>query len=395
MDTIKQNWIICFGDHWTKTHRRSTGNMMMELWKRGYNILWINPIPKTSLSAKKVQGKYQLALKLVINKIKRHVNMLSVVEKGFIVITPVYYPLLDSAFAQKLNRALQYCQIKLVRMCYGIRDYYLVNITSNVVTDFVDMSKCKSFIHIAGDLHSDYRVATDKQKRAIEKNEAYLFNAVEYVFPASRQIMDKIVCKYGHKEKLTMLPHGVDFDHFYRVQNPDPRMNSYKKPIIGYFGSLTLANDTSIYEEIARAGFTFVLIGEDKGDYQKLKQYPNVFFLGPISYNDLPRYAVSFDVCIMAWRKHAWIENCNPKKTLEYLALGKPIVSISIPYLIEAYSQFIYFADDPTSFVESIHRALQEDSPEKIRERQLEASKNDWSFVVDKMLAKLNWSSNI
>lgn len=369
----------------------SPGNLMIELWKLQFNVLWVNPIPKTTLNIEKVQGKRRLLIKLILIKIKQHMKPVYYYKRGFIVFTPLYFPALESNISKRVNPKLYRLQIAFVRLVLRIQRFYLVNCTSNLVTNYINMNQCDSFIHIAADLHSDYRKANEQQRVSIEENEKVLFDLVTCIYPASNMIASKIVNKYGHKEKMYLLPHGVDFNHFNSIKNTQDVMASFPKPIIGYFGSLTLANDLEIYEEIAKLGYTFILIGDDKGDYRKLKQYNNVHFLGPIPYEDLPQYAVSFDVCVMAWKPHAWIENCNPKKTLEYLALGKPIVSITIPYLKENFREFIYFADEPLHFAEQVIRALNEDTDDLRMARMNEAKNHDWSAVIQNMLSHLNW----
>ncbi len=54
----------------------------------------------------------------------------------------------------------------------------------------------------------------------------------------------------------------------------------------------------------------------------------NVFFLGKRDYSDIPAFGNYFDVCLNFWVMKDWIKNSSPLKIKEYLALGKPVVSI-------------------------------------------------------------------
>jgi glycosyltransferase involved in cell wall biosynthesis len=87
----------------------------------------------------------------------------------------------------------------------------------------------------------------------------------------------------------------------------------------------------------------------------------------------------------MAWHSGEWIKNCNPSKTLEYLALGKPIVSVPIPELQENFSEFIEFAETPMSFVEKCNLALKNNNEEQIQRRKSFAKNNDWNFKIQKI----------
>ena len=54
---------------------------------------------------------------------------------------------------------------------------------------------------------------------------------------------------------------------------------------------------------------------------------PNTHFLPPVAYDDLPRYAAGFDVCVLPWEtEQAFTSYGSAIKVREYLATGKPVV---------------------------------------------------------------------
>ncbi len=381
----KINWIICFGDHWSSHNMGSPGNIMLELYNRDKKILWINPIPKTNLTLQKANGSKKVFLERIISKIASSAKTIKKYKKSFWIITPIYLPFVDNKYISKINELSYRITIRMLFIILHISDFVIYNFTSNSIYSFINIGKSEGFYHIAADMHSDLRTATEKQRNVLIKNEREIFSRADLIFPASSRIANRIIEIHGFRKKIHLLPHGVDFKHFSENISPTKDFSKYKKPIIGYFGSLTFANNIDIYEAIAKTGYTFILIGKVSGDYSRIKKYPNVHFLGPINYQELPNYACHFDVCIMAWKQADWIRNCNPKKTLEYLALGKPVVSITIPHLKEQFENFIYFADTPIDFVDKINQALAEDSQQKIQERIDEAKKHDWSKVVDNL----------
>lgn len=381
----KTNWIICFGDHWSSLNMGSPGNIMLELYNRDKKILWINPIPKTNLTLHKTNGSKKVFLERILSKIASSAKIIKKYKRSFWIITPFYLPFVENKYICKINEFSYRVTLKLLFTIFHISNYVIYNFNSNPIYKFIDIGKSEGFYHIAADMHSDLRTATEKQRIVLIKNEGENFSKADFIFPASRRIADRIIEIHGFKEKIHLLPHGVDFKHFSENISPTKDLSKYNKPMIGYFGSLTFANDIDIYEAIAKTGYTFILIGKVSGDYTRIKKYSNVHFLGPINYNELPNYACHFDVCIMAWKQADWIKNCNPKKTLEYLALGKPVVSITIPHLKEQFEDLIYFADTPSHFVGKINQAFAEDSKQKIQERIYEAKKHDWSKVVDNL----------
>jgi glycosyltransferase involved in cell wall biosynthesis len=100
--------------------------------------------------------------------------------------------------------------------------------------------------------------------------------------------------------------------------------------------------------------------------------------LGPVNFRDLPTYAQGFDICLLNWIMADWIKNSFPVKSLEYLAMGKPIISCNIPILEEMFDSLIYFANTPEEFLSQSRRALEEDSELFIHSRMEAASRNTW-----------------
>ena len=383
-------WIVVFGDHWGPCNMGSPGNITLEFNNVGFKILWINPIPKTNLTLSKTHGNKQVFVKRIINKIKVHARIFSRVNNSFFVLTPIYWPSVEGRHAIIINSLLYKLQIKLVMFFLRIKSYSICNYTSNNIIKYLNIGK-HSFFHIAADMHSDLRTANNSQRELILANERTIFRQAEKIFAASENIKNRVIELHGFSEKLVVLPHGVDYKHF--ADMPEVRhLSGLPRPIVGYFGSLTFTNDLDIFEEIAKSGYTFVLIGQVLGDYSRLRKYANVYFIGPKPYKDLPSYAFDFDVCVMAWKPSSWIQNSNPKKTLEYLALGKPVVSIKIPQIELQFGDLIYFADDPQQFVNQIERALKEDSNELRMKRMQTAAKNDWSKTVKIIIESLGWS---
>jgi len=63
---------------------------------------------------------------------------------------------------------------------------------------------------------------------------------------------------------------------------------------------------------------------------------PNVHFLGPKPYGELPQYLRHVDVCVLPWKQdHEFVRYGSAIKVREYMASGKPVV---MPPLYE-YSQ--------------------------------------------------------
>jgi UDP-galactopyranose mutase len=169
-------------------------------------------------------------------------------------------------------------------------------------------------------------------------------------------------------------------------------------PIAGYFGTLTEQNDIELLEHCARSlpHVNFVFAGRvTGGDYEKLRRMSNVRFLGHVPYEKIPQLCARFDVCLLPWRMSPWIEYCNPLKLFEYMASGKPIVSVPICEVIDRYSHIVSVAHTPEQFCSSIETELVGDTEKRKQLRISTAKQHTWdkyivrlSGIIDDALAR-------
>jgi UDP-galactopyranose mutase len=90
---------------------------------------------------------------------------------------------------------------------------------------------------------------------------------------------------------------------------------------------------------------------------------PNVHWLGPKPYAQLPGYLAGWDVAIMPFAHNEATAFISPTKTPEYLAGGRPVVSTSIRDVVKPYGEkgLARIADTPRDFVAAIEASLVED----------------------------------
>lgn len=372
-------WIICSGPDWYRPSVTSTKQLVQQFKKNGYGVLWINPIafksPFVNSSTK------SSALTKIKNKLRTHLRWLRRDSQNFWVLVPFYLPLFSPG-ADRLNRYLVGIQ---VRLCSVLLDIKVRNAFLWISGSFTGQGLLgwpfQKKVYQAADLISDFRDASPSLKYRLEAQERNLCHGTHVVFAASEKISEKLIELSKEEKKVRLLLHGVDFEHFSTSVEPADTMKQIKalgKPIAGYFGSLTDANDKEVFLALAQYGFSVVIIGKVLGDYSTLKQHKNIHLLGAIPYSRLPCYATAFDVGILNWRMHEWILNCFPIKALEYLALGLPIVSCKIPVLMRHFKDVISFVETPEEFVAEAKRLVFEDNDLKQLKRR-EVIKN-WSW---------------
>ena len=214
------------------------------------------------------------------------------------------------------------------------------------------------------------------------------------VYGASAEICSRIS---KVDKRIQYLPHAVDLKHFLETpKGPDP-FRGIPRPIIGYYGTISDSNNWDIIRYCAkeRPQYSFIFIGKKVIDLPDLEQQPNVYFFDKIPYSEIPRYGSNFDVAIMFWVLREWILHCSPLKLHEYLALGKPVVSVDIPEVRNKYNGIVLLAKNKHEFLEHIDRALNLDH-EELRISYNKIIKDlDWSNVLEKILHDLFNETNI
>jgi glycosyltransferase involved in cell wall biosynthesis len=87
----------------------------------------------------------------------------------------------------------------------------------------------------------------------------------------------------------------------------------------------------------------------------------NVHLVGPVPHRDLAALIDSFDACIVPYRHNEYVRTVVPTKLMEYLAMGKPVVSTALPSVDELarrHGVVITAPAEPGAFIAALERAL-------------------------------------
>ncbi|MDQ3907993.1 MAG: glycosyltransferase, partial [Acidobacteriota bacterium] len=122
---------------------------------------------------------------------------------------------------------------------------------------------------------------------------------------------------------------------------------------------------------------------------------PNAHFLPAVAYEELPRYAAGFDVCVLPWEtERAFTSYGSAIKVREYLATGKPVVISPLPEY-EPMKDVLRIARGREDFFRLVEDALAEDDAQAARRRQEAVKQGTWdaraewvSRLVEDALAK-------
>ena len=111
-----------------------------------------------------------------------------------------------------------------------------------------------------------------------------------------------------------------------------------------------------------------------------LLRLPNIHYLGPKTYAELPTYLAGWDVALMPFALNESTRFISPTKTPEFLAAGVPVVSTPIVDVVRSYGEagLVAIASDAAAAVAKA---------EELMTRPRDA----WLRRVDQRLAGLSW----
>lgn len=227
-----------------------------------------------------------------------------------------------------------------------------------------------------------------EEEQALLKNADIVFAGTEALYNAKKETAAGKIKRYIS---------GVEFDHFHKSTQPETKIpddileiKKKSRLLLGYTGMTDMRVDEESIKHAAMKNpdVGFVLIGPVVGDFTKIKNLPNVHFLGQRPYSQLPNYLKAFDCCLIPFVLNKLTMHINPTKILEYFAAEKYVITAKIPDVVKLYPDCVGFFSTPEEFAQRVSELST--SPEIIAQKTaaaiIEAHKNSWDERVEKML---------
>jgi glycosyltransferase involved in cell wall biosynthesis len=221
--------------------------------------------------------------------------------------------------------------------------------------------------------------------------EAELISQADLVFTGGSSLFE---AKKDRHDSVHLFPSSVDRNHFEKARNslPDPAdQAAIPSPRLGFYGVLDERFDAELLGQVAemRPDWSFVMVGPVvKISDDELPKQPNIHYLGPKKYEQLPAYLSGWDVALMPFAMNESTQFISPTKTPEYLAGGKPVVSTPVKDVVRHYGQLegVGIARTPQEFVDACERMLKlESGGEWLAEADLLLSSTSWSTTQARM----------
>jgi glycosyltransferase involved in cell wall biosynthesis len=375
--------IICFGgEDWWYHHPHSKNHLMRRFARAGNKVIFVNSISMglPSLTNKDILPK-------IGRKLKSYAKLARDTPEGITVVSPATLPFHGNSAARKINQQLLIRQIGFLARRKGMSKPILwiaIPTAANVIGKFDE----SCVVYQVSDKYDANSEDHSVDPATIRKMHEYCIEKADIVLYSGRKLLEE--AKSG-LEKSHLLEQAVDFEHWSQVADLEPAAQIAKipRPRIGYFGAI----EPWLVDQglIKLAGemhpeWNWVFIG-NLARGTELTELSNTHFIPPVPYDELPRYAAGFDVCVLPWEtEHAFTSYGSAIKVREYLATGKPVVISPLPEY-ESMSDVIRIARSRAQFLSFVEEALMDKDPANARRRQEAVQAGTWD-------ARAEWVSS-
>jgi glycosyltransferase involved in cell wall biosynthesis len=371
----KKPGIVYFGNEWFAENRTSSHHMARRLAERS-NLLYVD---SPGMRAPTTSGR---DLKRIWNKLTQAMRLPTRTPQGLWHCTVPQLPWRSLPGVDKLNRWFGAWAVRRAMRHAGIGKDGSDSILWFVVPHpsfMLDAVPHQRAIYYCID---DYAAHPGVDAERIRACDAQLTRQCDHVFVAPPALVD---AKKAINPNTSFSPHGVDVALFAQAQAESTVVPAVaaalkgKGPVIGYFGLIAAWTDVALIEWLAqqRPQWNFLLIGHASVDVSHLARLPNVTLTGPQPYETLPGWAKAFDLAIIPYLQNQQVRNANPLKLREYLATGKPIVSVPTPE-VDRFAKVLHVAKGREAFLAAMEVALLENTPELCAARMAAVVEMSW-----------------
>lgn len=239
--------------------------------------------------------------------------------------------------------------------------------------------------------------------KRVRRAEKRIISDSDLIITSSRVIFEELK---SAPASVHYVNNAADYEHFAKsaysnLEIPDD-MQELPRPRLGFFGNINHLIDYELLAKLAGefpGGAVVMIGGEHKNTgitsdewYQRTKLIKNIYYLGFREYDKLPSYLKVFDVCLLPYRLNDWMRYSAPNKTYQYLASGKPVVSIDFPEAHVA-EKVMLIAKSHQEFIEMVKNASNDKDESKRVGRQRFAFENSTEKWAEKVMEIIGKSS--
>jgi hypothetical protein len=378
--------IVCFGgEDWWYHHPHSKNHLMRRFARAGNRVIFVNSISMglASLSNKDL-------LPRIARKLRSYAKLARTTPEGITVVSPAALPFYGSRVARTTNRHLLSLQIGALARRRGLsRPILWIAIPTAV--EMIGRMDESLVVYQVSDKYDANTMDHATDPATIRSLHEQALDAADIIFYSGRKLLAEAT---RGRERSYLLEQAVDFEHWSKVGSNElevaPEIAAIPHPRLGYFGATeTWLLDQELIKQAARERprWNWIFIG-NKARGIEIEDLPNTHFLPPVSYEELPRYAAGFDICVLPWETEvAFTSYGSAIKVREYLATGKPVVISPLPEY-EHLDGPLRIARSRDDFLRLVEEALHDTDKEAARARQNAVAAGTWD-------ARAEWVSDM
>lgn len=294
----------------------------------------------------------------------------------------------NHAFMRRVITFKLFIWTKLILRITGFSQTDLI-FTSNIFfADIINRLKKKATVYDCNDFPMGFSGALDIAESYFRKT----IEQSDIAIAVSEKLAEDIR-KYKISD-VHVIGNGVDYTLFAERTNEKRPADvaDIQKPIAFYAGVVSDWFDFVLVEKIAAdiPDAVVVIAGpvispHVRKDVERLSQLSNVRFLGMKPHAELPAYIRASCVCMIPFKKNPLIERFSPNKMYEYLAAGRPVVTMDYTEEIRRLRDRIYVAETQEQFVDMIRMSFKNKADESALQHI--AARNSWESKSGELIA--------
>ncbi|WP_336369209.1 glycosyltransferase [Rahnella perminowiae] len=371
---------------WDNPFWTNKQHVAVEFSRRGYKVLYIDSLGlrKPSLNKKDFSR--------ILRKLFKAVKPPKKVQENIWVWSPITLPWNEYRAVRSFNKFYLSFFVKMWSKLLGFKKPWLWTYNP-LTTEFLNPSDfSKTIYHCVDEIKAQPGMPID----VLEREEKTLIQQANIIFVTALQLKENRV-KWN--DNIHYFSNVADYVHFNTAVTEDyvipEDLKKINTPILGFIGAVSsykINLDLISYLATQRPQYSIVIIGEvGEGDPSTkidiLKAHKNIHLLGPKPYNVLPQYLKYFDVALLPNNLNEYTDNMFPMKFFEYLAAGKPIVSVALSS-IQEFHNVVKIGKDELEFVMAVDAVISGDIV-PLDERLALAKEYTYETRTDKMLKML------
>lgn len=358
---------------------------MRRFARAGNKVIFVNSISMGLVAL----GDKDL-LPRIARKLRSYAKLARQTDEGITVVSPAVIPFFGNRTARAANRNLLARQIGVLARRRGLSRPILW-IAIPTAAELIGRFDESLIIYQVSDKYDANTMDHATDPTVIRRLHELAIDSADIILFSGRKLFEE---NTRACDRSYLLEQAVDYDHWSRVTDgslqPAAEVTRIPRPRLGYFGAIEpWLIDQELVKLAARErpSWSWVFIG-NRSRGLEIEKLPNTHFLPSVPYNDLPRYAAGFDVCVLPWEtEQPFTRYGSAIKVREYLATGKPVVISPLPEY-ETLRDVLRIATDRDDFLRHVAESLREDDPVAARKRQLSVAAGTWD-------ARASWVSEL